>query len=199
MIESEVLKSLKIAYIFIITAVVYVALIPAFSKRCRNNETTLGVMNSFAGGVFLSMSLIHILPEANEMYTEAMAEEEAINSEETAEEHAAHAEEESGEEEHHEEDHEEEVHAESHAVEAEHDEHDGHSDLFPLPYLVFFLGYATVLLIDRVLSSHFGHSHGHSHGTTVKVHKHVNGRCVESHKRKKDMPFERRESGVPNI
>lgn len=50
----------------------YFAFIPAFSKRCRSNGVVLGFMNSFAGGVFLAMAFIHILPEAAEQYNEEM-------------------------------------------------------------------------------------------------------------------------------
>ncbi len=64
--QSEQLQSLKIAYIFIITLVPYIALIPALSDRCKDSAKTLGVMNAFSGGVFLSMALIHILPESVE-------------------------------------------------------------------------------------------------------------------------------------
>ena len=64
--QSEQLQSLKIAYIFIITLVPYIALIPALSDRCKDSAKALGVMNAFSGGVFLSMALIHILPESSE-------------------------------------------------------------------------------------------------------------------------------------
>lgn len=75
---TDTLKSLKIAYIFIVTAIVYVAFIPAFSKRCRKSKLTLGLMNSFAGGVFLAMAFVHILPEAAETYNAAMSPEPAV-------------------------------------------------------------------------------------------------------------------------
>ena len=35
---------------------------------------------------------------------------------------------------------------------------DRHS-IFPLPYLLFFVGYCLVLLIDRVLAGHYSHNH----------------------------------------
>lgn len=66
----ELIKSLKVMYIFLITAVVYVAFIPMFCKVCRNSQRVLGVLNAFAGGVFLGMAFMHILPEANEEYIE---------------------------------------------------------------------------------------------------------------------------------
>ena len=33
--------------------------------------------------------------------------------------------------------------------------------IFPLPYLLFFVGYCLVLLVDRVLAGEYGHSHAH--------------------------------------
>lgn len=70
--DQHTLKSLKIAYIFIVTAICYFAFIPAFSKRCRKSALSLGLMNAFAGGVFLAMAFMHILPEAVHEYNEAM-------------------------------------------------------------------------------------------------------------------------------
>jgi zinc transporter ZupT len=55
-------------------AIVYIGMIPAFSLKCRNSQTSLSLMNCFAGGVFLAMALIHILPEAAETYNEGMTE-----------------------------------------------------------------------------------------------------------------------------
>ena len=70
---------LKISYVFIITLVPYIALIPALSDRCKDSAKSLGVMNAFAGGVFLSMALIHILPEAGSTYNDLMTAQ--INTE----------------------------------------------------------------------------------------------------------------------
>ena len=64
--DQETLKSLKIAYIFIVTLIVYVAFIPLYTNRCRKSNLAYGLLNSFAGGVFLTMAFVHILPEAVE-------------------------------------------------------------------------------------------------------------------------------------
>lgn len=64
--EEKELLGLKIALIFIMVAIVYLGLIPAYSKRCRSNTTLLSLMNCFAGGLFLAMAFVHILPEAAE-------------------------------------------------------------------------------------------------------------------------------------
>lgn len=138
------------------------------------------------------MSIIHIMPEAAEMYNTAMAETEDVHAEDdhSAEEHSEedHAGEESTSGATDSETGTEGAHSEETAGS---DSHAGHSDLYPVPYLLYFLGYACILAIDRVLSSHFGHSHGHSHGPTVKTHKHVNGHCVETKKKPAVDTFER--------
>jgi hypothetical protein len=68
--------------------------------------------------------------------------------------------------------------------------------LFPVVYLVFFFGYSVILLVDRIVSSHFGSGHGHGHGGhshgSEKVHEkkhhaHVNGHCVEHHLKKQKL------------
>lgn len=66
------LTGLKIALIFILFGIVFTGLIPAFSKSCHRNKVSLSLMNCFAGGTFLSMAFMHILPEAVETYFAAM-------------------------------------------------------------------------------------------------------------------------------
>ena len=39
-------------------------LIPKIWSKCRDSETTLSLLNCFAAGIFLGMSLIHMMPEA---------------------------------------------------------------------------------------------------------------------------------------
>jgi cytochrome b subunit of formate dehydrogenase len=73
--EIDLIQTLKIIFIFVITGVVYLALIPAFSSRCRKSHLTLSLMNSLAGGVFLTMALVHILPEAVLQYEAAVSED----------------------------------------------------------------------------------------------------------------------------
>ena len=45
-------------------------LVPTWSASCRSSPKILGIANAFAGGVFLSICLIHILPEQIEAWTE---------------------------------------------------------------------------------------------------------------------------------
>ena len=49
-------------------------MIPTFSASCRESPKILGIANSFAGGVFLAIDLMHILPEQIEGWNEIKAE-----------------------------------------------------------------------------------------------------------------------------
>jgi len=60
------IMKLKIAMIVILFFIVYLGLIPAYSKYFRSSKVILTLMNCFAGGVFLAMAFIHILPESAE-------------------------------------------------------------------------------------------------------------------------------------
>jgi zinc transporter ZupT len=66
--DEKTLLGLKIALIFICFGIIYLGLIPAYSKHCRSSKVTLSLMNCFAGGVFLAMAFMHILPEAVDTY-----------------------------------------------------------------------------------------------------------------------------------
>ena len=163
------IMKLKIAMIVILFCIVYLGLIPAYSKFFRSSKVILSLLNCFAGGVFLAMAFIHILPESAEQYNDVMKElaeeENASNTTATAK-AGAHA------------DHEE--------------EHGAH--VFPLPYLLFFIGYMMVLLIDRVFAGEHGHSHGnnseHSHD-----HKHTDKELVDSERKLAESPNNQKEVG----
>ena len=38
-------------------------MIPTWSPSCRESPAILGIANAFAGGVFLAIALMHIMPE----------------------------------------------------------------------------------------------------------------------------------------
>lgn len=137
----ETIMKLKIALIVILFCVVYLGLIPAYSKYCRGSKVALSLMNCFAGGVFLAMAFIHILPESVETYNGEM--KKRAEAAEAAEKLASNK-----------------TVSATAAVEEHHEEH---AEFFPLPYLLFFVGYCLVLLIDRVFAGEHGHSHGHGH------------------------------------
>jgi len=149
--SMDTLMKLKIALIVILFFIVYLGLIPAYSKFFRNSKVVLSMMNSFAGGVFLAMAFIHILPESVEQYNEAMKEPEepAAAAATVATKNSTAA-----------------------AVVDEHDHEEHGAHVFPLPYLLFFVGYMMVLLIDRVLAGEHGHSHG-AGGHSDHEHEHV--------------------------
>ena len=137
------LMNLKIALIFILFLVCYIGLIPAYSKYCRSSLLTLSLMNCFAGGLFLAMAFMHILPEAVEQYYAVMTGAE--------DKHAGHR-----------------ILQATAATAAnstmathpkEEDKHVDRHGIFPLPYLLFFSGYCLVLLVDRVFAGEYGHSH----------------------------------------
>ena len=78
--NATAVETLKIIYIFINCAITYFALIPAYSKRCRNSSVSLSLMNALAGGLFLAMALVHILPEAVSDYTSSMSSQDSTTT-----------------------------------------------------------------------------------------------------------------------
>lgn len=62
---------LKVGFIiFVFFESFLTGLIPTWSKGCRESPAILGIANSFAGGVFLAIALVHILPEQTASYIE---------------------------------------------------------------------------------------------------------------------------------
>lgn len=43
-------------------------MVPTWSPSCRESPKVLGIANSFAGGVFLAIALMHITPEMIETW-----------------------------------------------------------------------------------------------------------------------------------
>lgn len=59
----------KCAFCIVILAVTLVAgWSPMCTTKCKENPRLLGILNSFAGGVFLAIAFVHILPEACNTY-----------------------------------------------------------------------------------------------------------------------------------
>ena len=54
---------------FILEALIC-GLLPVKLPQCRKNANVLGIANAFAGGVFIAIALLHILPEAAEGWEE---------------------------------------------------------------------------------------------------------------------------------
>jgi zinc transporter ZupT len=143
----DTLMGLKIALIIILFFVCYLGLIPAYSKYCRSSQLALSLMNCFAGGVFLAMAFIHILPEAVEQYYGAMTGEEDAHAGHRLLQTASSV----------------IPKTNSTTTVVEEEKHVDRHGIFPLPYLMFFVGYCLVLLVDRVFAGEHGHSHAHGH------------------------------------
>ena len=91
----------KIIMMILMFLCVGFGVIPKVWSKCRDNDEILSKLNCFASGLFLGMSLVHMMPEAVEIYaTWAVAEK----------------------------------------IERP----------FPLPYVMFFVGYLLILAVDRV-------------------------------------------------
>ena len=110
----EAQNVLKLLSIFVMFAeAFFMGIIPVKVKRCRNSVTALGVANAFAGGVFIAIALLHIMPEAAEAWGTYACE-----------------------------------------TWPEVDEHTGESECghyYPVPYLLAVVGYAMILVLDKVL------------------------------------------------
>ena len=101
----------------------------------------LGIVNSFAGGVFIAVALTHIMPEAAEGWAE---------------------------------------YNEDHDHEHGSLRHGDEDDIFPLPFVLVFVGYFLLLLIDKVLfDTHSLMDHGHDHGHGVEESPHVHQSFVK--------------------
>lgn len=62
---SELLLE-KIILLIVVFGINFLGIIPIRSKYCKQKKNLLGLLNTFAAGVFLAMAFIHILPEAAE-------------------------------------------------------------------------------------------------------------------------------------
>ena len=117
-------------------------LLPVVNKRFTDSPKCLGLANSFSGGIFIAIALMHIMPEQAAAWTTYMATKEKKPAEPaTLNEggglplivlHGG----------------------------------DGDEGGFPLPFLLMLSGYTLILLVDKVLfDTHatFGHAHGEDH------------------------------------
>ena len=116
------IQSFKIIILFAMIACVGLGFIPKAWGKCRDNEYTLSFLNCFSAGIFLAMSLVHMMPESAEMYADWALDE-------------------------------------------------GIERPFPLPYVMFFMGYMLILAVDRVAARAYHGSHGDhgDHETTKPV------------------------------
>ena len=54
--------------LFAMILCVGLGIIPKLWGKCRDNEETLSMLNCFSAGIFMGMSLVHMMPEAAEQY-----------------------------------------------------------------------------------------------------------------------------------
>jgi len=71
------IENFKIIMIFALILCIATGIIPKVWPACRKSETALSFLNCFSAGIFLSMALIHMMPEAAEIY-ESWAKKEGI-------------------------------------------------------------------------------------------------------------------------
>ena len=63
--------TLKIAFCIVsFLEALIMGLIPVKSKSFRESPKILGIANAFAGGVFLAICLMHIMPEQTEAWSD---------------------------------------------------------------------------------------------------------------------------------
>jgi zinc transporter ZupT len=145
----EKITKLKIGYIFVLLVVNFAGMMPIKWKAFRANPTFLSILNSFAGGVFLAMAFVHILPESVATYIDVMYAdrglEEVINNRRMLLDNST-----SGS-------------SDNSTATCPAYVTPDYPRLFPVPYLLFLCGYGLVLLVDRIAKGGDDHDHGHSH------------------------------------
>ena len=65
---SMIIKIISIPVLFILS--IAFGLLPVYNRTVRNSTKWRGICNAFAGGIFLALGLIHLLPEGNEAFNE---------------------------------------------------------------------------------------------------------------------------------
>ena len=145
------ITKLKIGYVFVILLINFTGMLPIRWKLFRANPTFLSILNSFAGGVFLAMAFVHILPESVETYVNYMYKHKGFNevfSDRRRLDSAGNS-------------------TDCGTTESEGPEY---PHLFPVPYVLFLSGYGLVLFVDRIAKG--GASHSHNHGGGGADHSH---------------------------
>ena len=67
---------LKLIFIFVVFFEAFLmGLLPVKVKQCKDSPSVLGVANAFSGGVFISIALMHIMPEQTESYSDHMCKQ----------------------------------------------------------------------------------------------------------------------------
>ena len=64
-IDPDVFKVIMMILMFLCVGF---GVIPKLWSKCRDNDEILSKLNCFASGLFLGMALVHMMPEAVEIY-----------------------------------------------------------------------------------------------------------------------------------
>ena len=77
--EGLSVDSFKILMLFMMILCVCLGIIPKIWPACQKSENALSFLNCFSAGLFLGMSLVHMMPEATEIYA-IWAKKKALRS-----------------------------------------------------------------------------------------------------------------------
>lgn len=130
--DKSLVRNVKIAVMIVLLIAGGFVFFP-FTRFVNNkktgccNGTFFGMMTSFAAGMLLTLSFIHILPEASAIYSEYKHE---LHEAEEAAEAIANA-----------------AGKRRYMEEEEHEEEGGEGG-FPLPNVIFFIGFMLMLFLD---------------------------------------------------
>jgi zinc transporter 1/2/3 len=61
------------AIVVILIESIAFALFPVYNKKFKSNKKLMGLANSFSAGIFIAAGILHVLPDANEAYDDAMS------------------------------------------------------------------------------------------------------------------------------
>jgi zinc transporter ZupT len=67
-ISSKQVQNIKTIFLILYLLITYLGILPYAISACRTSSKVLSFMNCFAAGVFISIALIHLLPEAAEQW-----------------------------------------------------------------------------------------------------------------------------------
>ena len=70
--DYNILKLISIFFFFF--EAFFMGLLPIKVNRCRESLLILGIANAFAGGLFIAISLMHIMPEQTESWQKVMCD-----------------------------------------------------------------------------------------------------------------------------
>ena len=67
-VHGKGVSNFKTGILILYLVITFLGSLPILIPKCRNSSAILSVMNCFAGGVFIAIALIHLLPEAGDQW-----------------------------------------------------------------------------------------------------------------------------------